>query len=374
MRYKPFIELINCALTNRVPSKETMAAVSLTDFYDFCCLNKITTLMPDILTHWPIHTDAEKELLSYWQTEATNLVFLEYKKISLVRSLVSLAKEQNLWLLFFKGYILADLYPNYALRVSSDTDLLILPKDIPTITKILNSLGYSHVKALEKKNVSTFLYEEDDYPIHKIELHTSLFEDLDGPRISFLEQLRLATPGNSISLDCCDITITSMPHTNHLIYQIFHMEKHLCCHGFPARYLIDISLFLKRYHAEIDWNLFYTAMKQLGYTTFCRQLFSILVHYFDAPQNILLEMDCCTYNEIEALLIDILQFGARSFSEDLSHFFYVFEQHLENNTKRPCLSVTYDGTTVPLDVVSLKYQQNKQLQVRIQLLQQLNLL
>lgn len=377
MNYRYCMELIHCAISGTAPSAAAVSSISLEDFYQFCTLHKLTPLMTGLLPHWNPTSEREKELLAYWKAEATSSVFLEYKKFSLIRSLVSLAKQKDLYLLFFKGYILADLYPNYALRVSSDTDLFVLRNQFEQVFELLCSLGYSRIEALDKNNVTTLLYEEEGIPIHKIELHTSLFEDLQGPRITYLEQLQLATPEKALSLDCCGISLTTMPHTEHLIYQLFHLEKHLGCHGFPVRYLIDIALFLQRYHTRIDWILFYTAMKQLGYSKLCHRLFSALIQNFGVPETVLCGKACCPPEETETLLIDILHFGARSYPQTLSDYFYDFEQAIEKqelHTGTLLPTITFDGNTVPAGLVPLEYQQHPLLQQRIRMLRDLELI
>lgn len=377
MNYSYYMDLIRCALSGTAPSEDAVSAVALEDFYYFSALNKLTPLTTNLLPHWNTTTENEKALLTAWKAESAASVFLEYKKFSLIRSLVAQAKQSNLFLLFFKGYILADLYPDFALRTSSDTDLYVPQNQSAHAFELLGSLGYSRVKELDKKNVTTFLYEEDGVPVHKIELHTSLFEDLQGPRIAYLEQLQLAAPEKAVSVPCCGITLTTMPHTEHLIYQIFHIEKHLSCHGFPARYLIDVALFLRQYHPKIDWNLFYTAIDRLGYTKLCHRLFSVLIREFDIPEAVLCGRSACTTVEAEELLLDILHFGARSYPQALSDFFYDFEQYIERLEQRLGTllpAVTFDGSTVPIDLVPLEYQQHPLLQQRIGMLRTLELI
>ncbi len=377
MIYKYYIELIQCALTKESPSPKAISSISLPRLYHFAELNKLTPLMVNLSSHWTPASQQEQELLSYWKADATDCVFLEYKKFSLVKQLFSLAEKRKLSLTLFKGYFLANLYPDFTLRGSSDTDILIPPSQLTEVTHLLQELHYSHATDLDSPNVSTFLYKENDFLVHKIELHTSLFEDMQGSEIAFLESLSLSSPEKNISFACCGAVFKTLNHQEHLIYQIFHMVKHFCCHGFPARYLIDIALFTKEYHSVINWNEIEKIMFKLGYSCFYRQLFSIVILYFDAPKNILGSQTLCNDAEIQDLLIDILHFGMRSCNEVLSHYFYYFEKHIEHleaeNGALPD-TITYDGETVPTQLVPLSFQREPILQKRIQLLRTLKLI
>lgn len=371
------MELLRCAMEQTKPSSKLIDTISLSDLYDFSCLNKLIPLTVNMLSLFKPVSDDEKQLVKFWREEAAGLVFLEYRRLALVKNLIKLADERKLSLTFFKGYLLANLYPDFALRNSSDTDILIEASQLTKIRSLLEELNYSHQNSSDTENVYTYVYAESGVPVHKIEVHTSLHENMQGWQLSYFESLNLSSPAKNISVKCCGTSFTTLNYKEHFIYQIFHMAKHLCCHGFPARYLIDTALFIKAYHKLIDWFEINHIMNRLGYSHFCRQLYSILIRYLAAPSCILCGEPLCSEEEFHDLLHDILHFGARAYSQKLSHYFFFFEQYIEKlEEKAKCLlsSITFDGNTVPLKIVPLEYQKNKTLQHRITLLQKLNLI
>ncbi len=377
MKTTHYMTLLKCIINNILPPDKVVAEISLAELYDFAALNKLAPLMLHLLPAWPVGAESEKELVTCWRGEATGQVFLEYKKLSLVSNLLQKAREQNLPLILFKGYVLADLYRDFTLRSSSDTDILIEPAYLQPAVSLLQELHYSPARHLDTANVYTFVYEEDGYTIHKIELHTSLFDDEKGPQRQTLNALQLSASNKLIRLQCCNLELCTLGHQEHLIYQLFHMAKHLCYYGLPARYLLDIALFIRQYHTAIDWEEFGKAMESLGYTLFYRQLFSILIHYFELPPQILPSLPPCKPDETDALLKDILCFGAKSYEEALGDYFYFFEayvENLENKLGGHLDNITFDGSTVPFKIVPPEYQQSKKLQYRIHLLQQLQLI
>jgi len=377
MNHDLYMELICHTLSDTCPSEAVLSAVSVEELYDFAVLNKLSPFLVNILSYYPIHSEFDRDFASYWKSEAAHTVFLEYKKYSLVKHLVNLAKERNVPLVFFKGYLLADLYPDFTMRTSSDTDLLVDPVALHDAMALLEELQYTRISSLDTENVFTYIYKENDYPLHKIELHTSLFEEIKGAQVSYLETLNLAAPEKRISVTCCGMSIQTLNHQEHLIYQIFHMVKHLGFHGLPIRYLLDIALFIKKYGSFIDWTTFTATMEALGYTLVWQCFSTLLIRYFSVSDDILCGKKVCCHDVSNELLIDMLSFGMRSHDKEISHYFFYFERYIERleaTAGHRLDNISFDCNTVPANIVPLDMQQNKVLQKRIQFLQHLELI
>ncbi len=372
-----YMEVINSSLRNIAPSPEVISIISLEALYEFASLHKLIPLLVTIAEAWPCSFSHHKDLLNHWKSEAAGKVFLEYRKFALVKQLITSAKERNLPLIFFKGYILADLYPSFTMRTSSDTDLLVAPENFARACSLLEELQYIHLSHLDTHNVSTYVYREEGQTLHKIELHTSLFEDMQGRQIDYLNRLALAAPHKNIALASCGTTLVTLGHTEHLIYQLFHLVKHLCFHGLPIRYLLDIALFVQHYKEDIDWQRFNAAMGELGYACFWRHFVSLMEKYFPVPKGICSEEASYSDSRAQALLDDLLHFGMRSQENEISRAFYDFETYVENleaPVGKRLASIAFDGSTVPADVVPLHLQAHPLLQKRIHLLQNLELI
>ena len=372
-----YIETLRYAATQTLSAGEILNDLSLTSLYEFARLNKLIPLTVGISSALQPSSDKEKQLVQYWKSEAASAVFLEYKKLDLIKRIVALADERGISMTFFKGYLLAKLYPDFAMRNSSDTDILVEPAQLNEVFSMLEELGYYHQSDVDTENVYTYIYNEDGFQVHKLEIHTSLFEDLHGAKLEIFESLKLSSPEKNIYEDFCGISLQTLNYTEHLIYQIFHMVKHIVYHGFPARYLIDTALFIKAYYEQIDWAKMNSVMDSLGYSDFCRQLYSILIKYFDVPQSILCGKDACSAEGFNDLLHDILHFGARSYSDKLSHYFFRFARYIEIREEKSgklFKEITFDGETVPIRIAPLEYQHNKKLQHRISMLQNLKLI
>ena len=98
-------------------------------------------------------------------------VIYEYEKYKCIRNVLALAKEHNLPFVVFKGCVLADLYPQYIQRRSSDTDIFIRYEYRQQAIDMLVEAGYVINEQDSKNEVCVLEYRR--FP-HKIELHSCL--------------------------------------------------------------------------------------------------------------------------------------------------------------------------------------------------------
>mgnify|MGYP004507985045 CR=1 FL=1 len=368
-----YINLLKAAIFKEKVSDDIVNAISLPELYQFGTLNKISVLCSSILDNWELGNETETANANWWKIDSAKTIFKEHQKIPLIRQILEKANITDLPLIFFKGYILADLYPDFTFRNSGDTDLYVDKENYSHIVDIFTQIGYTEDKKLAKPSVHTFFYYENDDLIHKIELHTSLYEDMTGKCIDILNRLDMTNMNNCIRLDCCGLNVLTLSHTNHLIYQIFHMVKHICCHGISVRYLADISLFLKRYETDIDINKLWNTMDELGYHDFCLHLLSLCVRFMNVDSRVLNNNPTVYEDTTKALLNDLVHFGMRNEDPELSGQFFYFEQYIEAHYDVQH-EIHFDGNTVPYSVVASKWQNNIVLQKRIKMLNDLKIL
>lgn len=375
MKRDACMEVLRAAIKKELPGKEIVETLPFPDLYNLARENKMLPLLVNVISAWEREKKAEKELAECWKMEAMQFVMKEYRKVPLVQSLAKEAYARKLPLVFFKGYILAELYPDFTLRNSGDLDVYIDTCYKKDIIRLLEELGYIRDKKLDKEQVLTYRYFEQEECCLKIELHFSLFEDLTGEQIRKLEHMKLTDSKKYQYLDCCGIHLLSMGHMEHLIYQIFHMVKHFVYQGVPVRYVIDIAGFLKKYWNEIDGNAFWKAMDVLGYTQFVRQLFSICVQEFSVSEEVLGTYPIYSKQETQLLLEDLIQFGARAFGKEIAHYFLLWIGYYEQlDWKEKKKELAFDGSMVSFSLVPKEMQENIELQNRVYFMKSLELI
>ena len=210
-------------------------------------------------------------------------IMTELAKYRAIRIIVAEAKKRDIKLIFFKGLLIADLYPQYAERYSSDSDILVDESQKENAEKLLVDCGYERLEDECKKHVQ--VYKNRNFS-HVVELHTRLWEDYEGPKIEALKKMELSSDKTNIQTKACGIDVCTLGVHQHLVYQLFHIIKHFSLDGIGIRYLVDITLFVNRYFDEIDFNTFWKQMDTLGYTKFVEAFFKICISELDMTDKV----------------------------------------------------------------------------------------
>lgn len=331
---RDFYAVVAAAVKKTMPDPGVVSGFSLKELHELSNINRVCGLVYQIASGWKVVNKEEEEMLKLWKEEATQDVLREYQKVPLLQKMTELAYKNKIPMLFFKGHILADLYPAIGLRTSGDTDIYVDRIYEQQIKKVLNTCGYEQEHRLDKENVLTYYYRQGAMDIHKIELHFSLFEDLKGKDILLLTQMNLTALEKCVPLVCCGIQTLSMGHTEHLIYQMFHMVKHFVEQGVPMRYMLDISLFCNYYEEPIDIPYFWTCMEQLGYSSFCQCFFSICQNRFGLSKAFMQGRKIESIWLQQAMEEDFLYFGTRRYGEEYAGLFYEYMVRVEKEDLR----------------------------------------
>ena len=254
---------------------DRISEIDWKEFLEICAKNNVTSFVYNSIEKSTFRNDIPAELLTDLK-EITQYIIKRQIMVyvQLRRVLASLSDQL---LVFFKGPVLANLYSQYLLRSSSDTDIWVSEEQYSQTEQSLLDLGY--IKNEEESKPQVGVYYHREYQ-HVIELHTRLWEDYTGKKIDILSSMGLTKKESLIELEVCGIKLTTLGHTEHLIYQMFHIIKHFSLQGIGVRYLADISLFINEYEKEINWNRFWYSMDKLGYTKFCNNFFDICSRYF----------------------------------------------------------------------------------------------
>lgn len=246
------------------------------EILSICTINNVSSFVFNSIEHSEIIEKISPEILEDWKqitqyiTRRQITVYVQLRKV--------IEEVGNQLLVFFKGPVLANLYPQYLLRSSSDTDIWVPEEQYLQTEKVLFNLGYLKNEDESKPQVGVYYHSVNK---HMIELHIRLWEDYTGKKIDILASMGLTNNESLIELDVCGIKVTTLGHTEHLIYQMFHIIKHFSLQGIGVKYLADISLFIEQYKNQIDWKRFWESMNVLGYTKFCNNFFDICTAYFN---------------------------------------------------------------------------------------------
>ncbi|MFV0341440.1 MAG: nucleotidyltransferase family protein [Anaerocolumna sp.] len=306
--------LLNRAITKEKSNIIPNLNINWNQVFQMACRNKVAPLLFDQLTQINQQQPIEDSLFESWRQRALQCTLREYRKNYALKSLLELAKEKDIMLTVFKGPILANLYPNYALRPSSDTDILIQKEDTAILFQILEQLEYER-KEKSEKNVYTYVNHRYG---HILELHTTLYGEHTGPKIDRLMEMNLASRESLQEIVACGTKLTTLGFTEQLIYLMFHMIKHFMLEGITIRHLLDIVIYINAYIDIIDRKQFWSGMRELSYESCCTAFFSIGIKYLGLTNIIMEEEKLCESAVVENLLMDIIGAGETNHTEKKS--------------------------------------------------------
>jgi len=191
------------------------------------------------LRSWPEEFRPPREIVSdfeqgFLQGAAGNL--LDGRQI---RVILTALQEGGIPALLIKGHALArTVYPDPAVRQSSDIDILVRPEDIPAGAAILEKLGYSC--PVQSFDLHREGYHSQNFyppgPGSAVDLQWSLSMQFG----RFLEEDLDAAFKRKISITSGDLTFDTLSPRDHLLYQVFHtVFQH---HSLRLSWIADVAL------------------------------------------------------------------------------------------------------------------------------------
>ena len=281
-----FIELNRSSLQGEISSKllSNSEAVDWEQIYQLSVKRGTVLLCSNMVAKLAELGKVPEDVAREWGQYCSERFAYELIKWGSIRKLLEKASKSNVQLIMFKGYVLAQLYPGFGVRNSSDIDFLVREEEIERVKELLAD-EYELIEEHSKEKVFTYRNKMNG---QYIEIHMKLWEDYTGKKIEILEQCGLDAPD---SIRLCTLyggqQVLTLGITEQLIYQIFHIVKHFCVEGIGIRYLIDVSLYCNHYFEQVDWEQFWKACDRLQYTEFCRQIFSLGIRYFGMNRDVL---------------------------------------------------------------------------------------
>ncbi len=230
----------------------------------------------------------------------------EYEKYKCIRKVLTLAEENHLPFVIFKGCVLADLYPQYIQRSSCDTDIFVCHEYRQKSIDVLVNAGYVINEEHSKNEVCVLQYSKAP---HTIELHSCLWEDYEGKRLDVLKSFGLTDEDKLIELETCGFKVTTLGYEEHLIYQLFHIIKHFSLEGVGMKYLADITLYVDAYGKYIDYPHMWERLEKLDYAKFAHYLFAICSEFLGMDKAIIEDRHMVMGEEFYEFMLDLFNGG-----------------------------------------------------------------
>ena len=195
-----------------------------------------------------------------------------------IKSIFEDYKKENIDYAVLKGESIAALYKEPDLRISSDVDLLVSPKHEKKALKILEKYGYYYNKRSKWSNET--VAKHDKYKL--IEVHCELFDESRND-IMFNHINKSPDKFEKLNTENYGVINVLSPDDG-LMFVFLHFVKHFLSAGAGMRQLMDVIVYSMKHLNDIDWNKFYSDIKQLKYYNLFAGIITVSLKIFEISE------------------------------------------------------------------------------------------
>lgn len=280
--------LTSCAVNERIPDKEKLKEINLSDLYTVAEHHSLTAITAFALE------DASIQSHSFSEAKAKSIrkqVLMNSQKELLFKQM----EQENIWYMPMKGDVLKDLYPRFGMRQMADFDILFDAERAEDVKSILIDMGFN-AEHFGTGNHDCY-YKE---PVYNFEMHRSLF----GAYHEYRFQEYYDNVKDRLIKDPEKRFGYHFSPEDFYVYMIAHEYKHYSAGGTGLRSLLDTYVFLSKH--MLDMKYVETEVDKLGISQFEQRNRSIAFHLFrnerltDEEQEILeYILSSGTYGSVE---------------------------------------------------------------------------
>lgn len=210
-------------------------------------------------------------IMQRYQSKAFSALMFNDKQMRLLKQIFQAFEENGIDYMPLKGCNLKLLYPQSAMRIMSDADVLIRVDQYDRIRPIIAGLGFE---------------EGDDYSHVRDWKHKDLYLELHKTLVPNLEKDFYPYFGNGWSKAVLQEGHRyALPHEEEFVFLFTHMTKHYRGGGIGVRQFLDLYVYRRKY-PDMDEGYIESAMEQLHLLEFYRNTCRLLDVWFeDGPSD-----------------------------------------------------------------------------------------
>lgn len=308
-----FLSLLKSSLKNEKYDGEKIDFEDLVYIYKMSEIHHVVPMVYNAAYNEDFFKDCDANFQAMFKSSAFRYIFSQIQRTNHFLEVYKKLSEKNIKILVFKGIIFRNMYNNPDDRISSDEDILIKKEDYEKIKEFFLSEGFEFI---DKGEECAYFSKSTGLCI---EVSTSLFSH-ESKAYGHLNKLFEDVFEKSIKINIDKIDILTLSHEQHLIYIVFHNMKHFLTGGFGIRQVADFSKYIETYGEYINWEKFWSDLKDLNYDTFALNLIEISLKYLGFNDDKITYPDNITsfdelknsqkyYINSESLINDILDAG-----------------------------------------------------------------
>ena len=308
-----FLSLLKSSLKNEKYDGEKIDFEDLVYIYKMSEIHHVVPMIYNAAYNEDFFKECDANFQAMFKSSAFRYIFSQIQRTNHFLEVYKKLSEKNIKILVFKGIIFRNMYNNPDDRISSDEDILIKKEDYEKVKEFFLSEGFEFI---DKGEECAYFSKSTGLCI---EVSTSLFSH-ESKAYGHLNKLFEDVFEKSIKINIDKIDILTLSHEQHLIYIVFHNMKHFLTGGFGLRQVADFSKYIETYGEYINWEKFWSDLKDLNYDTFALNLIEISLKYLGFNNDKITYPDNITsfdelknsqkyYINSESLINDILDAG-----------------------------------------------------------------
>ena len=308
-----FLSLLKSSLKNEKYDGEKIDFEDLVYIYKMSEIHHVVPMIYNAAYNEDFFKECDANFQAMFKSSAFRYIFSQIQRTNHFLEVYKKLIEKNIKILVFKGIIFRNMYNNPDDRISSDEDILIKKEDYEKVKEFFLSEGFEFI---DKGEECAYFSKSTGLCI---EVSTSLFSH-ESKAYGHLNKLFEDVFEKSIKINIDKIDILTLSHEQHLIYIVFHNMKHFLTGGFGIRQVVDFSKYIETYGEYINWEKFWSDLKDLNYDTFALNLIEISLKYLGFNNDKITYPDNITsfdelknsqkyYINSESLINDILDAG-----------------------------------------------------------------
>ena len=307
------LSLLKSSLKNEKYDGEKIDFEDLVYIYKMSEIHHVVPMIYNAAYNEDFFKECDANFQAMFKSSAFRYIFSQIQRTNHFLEVYKKLSEKNIKILVFKGIIFRNMYNNPDDRISSDEDILIKKEDYEKVKEFFLSEGFEFI---DKGEECAYFSKSTGLCI---EVSTSLFSH-ESKAYGHLNKLFEDVFEKSIKINIDKIDILTLSHEQHLIYIVFHNMKHFLTGGFGIRQVADFSKYIETYGEYINWEKFWSDLKDLNYDTFALNLIEISLKYLGFNNDKITYPDNITsfdelknsqkyYINSESLINDILDAG-----------------------------------------------------------------
>lgn len=308
-----FLSLLKSSLENEKYDGEKIDFEDLVYIYKMSEIHHVVPMIYNAAYNEDFFKECDANFQAMFKSSAFRYIFSQIQRTNHFLEVYKKLSEKNIKILVFKGIIFRNMYNNPDDRISSDEDILIKKEDYEKVKEFFLSEGFEFI---DKGEECAYFSKSTGLCI---EVSASLFSH-ESKAYGHLNKLFEDVFEKSIKINIDKIDILTLSHEQHLIYIVFHNMKHFLTGGFGIRQVADFSKYIETYGEYINWEKFWSDLKDLNYDTFALNLIEISLKYLGFNDDKITYPDNITsfdelknsqkyYINSESLINDILDAG-----------------------------------------------------------------